>query len=76
MSKWFIGLLVVYSLTLLITIAVGMPVALWQWILLAGIVSSCVRSWRVKAAHQEKMDAIYGRYNRPSDGKSTQYHGL
>ena len=76
LSKMFIGLFVINLLLLLVLVALRIPVALWQWMLVVGLGGVVFRSWRDKVAHDEKMDSIYGRYDRPSDGKPPEYHGL
>lgn len=76
MSKISFGLFVANMVLNLICIALRIPVAWWQWSITVALGMHAFRSWREKAAHDEKMESIYGRYDRPNNGKPPEYHGL
>lgn len=76
MSKWSLVFLAIYGGLMLVQIGLMLPIHWFQWGVLLGLVGNCFRQWRTSKLHEERRDAIWGKYDRPSSSKVPHYHDL
>lgn len=77
MSKIALGLFLINFVLLLISIALMMPIPIWQWGLVVALGSWCIRSWLAASREEEALENIYGGKNvRPKKGGAPTYHDL
>ena len=71
--------LTIFSICVAFIIACSMmniPIFMWAWAVTLGSAGLLLRSWLAKAAHDEMIESMYSKYDRPSNGKPPEYHGL
>lgn len=77
MSKIALGVFLINFMVLLISIALMMPIPIWQWMLVIGSASWCIRSWLSARREEEALENIYGGKNvRPKGRSAPTYHDL
>ncbi|HWV60653.1 MAG TPA: hypothetical protein VN034_08375 [Sphingopyxis sp.] len=77
MSKFALVIFLINFVLLLISIALMMPIPIWQWILLVGSGSWCIRSWLAARREEEALENSYGGKNiLPKKGGAPTYHDL
>jgi hypothetical protein len=75
MSKAALVMFAINFLLLLVCIALMIPIAIWQWVVVVATGSWCVRSWLAARKREEQLDAIYGGKNvLPKSSRAPTYH--
>ena len=61
---------------LLVSALLNIHIFFWEVSVTVGSACVLLRSWLKKSAHDDMIESMYSKYDRPSNGKPPEYHGL
>ncbi|MEO8375300.1 MAG: hypothetical protein ABI471_08740 [Sphingomonas bacterium] len=76
MFKLSLSIFIICVSVLLVSSLLNIHIFFWEVSVTIGSAGLLLRIWLKKSAHDDMIESMYSKYDRPSNGKPPEYHGL